>query len=89
MSFHSRGAGSRKSSRLSKRKNSNVLGDTVSAADGSTSQPRRKLKKSSSEKRLVMEKKLTAYYQSLIKPVDEWGPFFDEQIMLDGTDVDA
>ena len=36
-----------------------------------------------------MEKKLLAYYQSLVQPVEEWGPFFDPCEMLDGTDVDA
>ena len=36
-----------------------------------------------------MEKKLLVYYQSLVKPVEPWGPFYETQSMLDGTDVDA
>ena len=36
-----------------------------------------------------MEKKLLTYYQSLVKPVEPWGPFYETQSMLDGTDVDA
>ena len=35
-----------------------------------------------------MREKLIAYYQSLVRPVDEWGPFYPEQKMIDGTDVE-
>ena len=35
-----------------------------------------------------MEKKLKAYYQTCVRPVDKWGPFYEKQEMMDGTDVD-
>lgn len=47
------------------------------------------MRRSESEKKRQMEKKLREYYQTLVRPVDEWGPFYEEQKMLDGTDVDA
>ena len=37
-----------------------------------------------------MEGKLLRYYQSLVREVDEWGPFHDpDETMLDGTQIDA
>ena len=46
--------------------------------------------RSDSEKQRAMEKKLLLYYQSLVKPVDEWVRDVDpEQKMIDGSDVDA
>ena len=36
-----------------------------------------------------MEKKLKAYYQTCVQPVEKWGPFHEPEQMLDGTDVDA
>lgn len=36
-----------------------------------------------------MEKKLKAYYQTCVQPVEKWGPYYEKQQMLDGTDVDA
>ena len=54
-----------------------------------TAAPRRKAKRSDSEKKQAMEKRLLAYYQSLVQPVQSWDPVYGEQQMLDGTDVDA
>ena len=48
-----------------------------------------KSKRRDSAKRLAMEKKLLAYYQSLVQPVPSWDPVYGVQQMLDGTDVDA
>ena len=46
--------------------------------------------RSDSEKQRAMEKKLLLYYQSLVKPVEEWVRVVDpEQKMIDGSDVDA
>ena len=46
--------------------------------------------RSDSEKQRAVEKKLLLYYQSLVKPVDEWVRVDDpEQKMIDGSDVDA
>ena len=36
-----------------------------------------------------MEEKLLAYYQSLVKPVEEWRPDNKTEYMLDGANVDA
>ena len=36
-----------------------------------------------------MEKKLKAYYQNCVRPVEKWGPFYEKQYMMDGTDVDV
>ena len=47
------------------------------------------MKRTDSEKRKRMEKKLRAYYQTCVKPVDKWGPYYEPEQMLDGTDVDA
>lgn len=47
------------------------------------------MRRSESEKKRQMEKKLREYYQQMVKPVEEWGPKWEEQTMLDGTDVDA
>ena len=35
-----------------------------------------------------MEKKLRAYYQTCVQPVEKWGPYYEKQEMMDGTDVD-
>ena len=55
---------------------------------GSNGASKRRLKRSDSERKRIMEKKLLAYYQSMVQPVDEWGPYYEQQNMLDGTDVD-
>lgn len=46
------------------------------------------MKRTDSEKRKRMEKKLKAYYQTCVQPVEKWGPFYEKQQMMDGTDVD-
>ena len=46
------------------------------------------MKRTDSEKRKRMEKKLKAYYQTCVQPVEKWGPFYEKQQMIDGTDVD-
>ena len=37
----------------------------------------------------AMEKKLKAYYQTLVEPAGKDGYQHDKETMLDGTDVDA
>ena len=45
-----------------------------------TTVPRRsKAKRSDSEKKQAMEKRLLAYYQSLVQPVESWDPIYGEQ----------
>ena len=46
------------------------------------------MKRTDSEKRKRMEKKLRAYYQTCVQPVEKWGPYYEKQEMMDGTDVD-
>ena len=64
-------------------------GQSIAVTQESTQGKRKTSKRSESARRQRMEKKLQAYYNSLIKPVDEWGPYYPIQDMLDGTDVDA
>ena len=49
---------------------------------------RRPSRLTDSEKRRRKEKKLLEYYQTLVVPVQPWGPFPDKEYMQDGTDVD-
>ena len=68
-----------------KMSNANGGGDRSSQASGS---PLRKRRTGSAKKR-AMEKKLKAYYQTLIEPAGKYGYQHDKETMLDGTDVDA
>ena len=75
-------------SRLSQAKNKDLEIDEGSKMQHKTT--KRKMRRSDSEKRRAMEAKLLRYYQSLVREVDEWGPFHDpDETMLDGTQIDA
>jgi len=51
-------------------------GQSIGITQDSTQGKRKTSKRSESARRQRMEKKLQAYYNSLIKPVDEWGPYY-------------
>ena len=67
--------------------NNKDLNDSQIMAD---QKQKRKMKRSDSERKRVMEAKLLRYYQSLVREVDPYGHVHDSsEQMLDGTEVDA
>ena len=56
-----------------------------------TSSPSRtnRLKRSNSDKKRNMMKKLNAYYQTLVQPCEDYTYKYKQQEMLDGSDIDA
>ena len=82
-------SGSNRSRSHSRVSNGTMMQVKRKLSNTSVTGPRRKMKRSDSEKKKVMEKKLLSYYQSLVKDCNDYSPpCLGSEQMLDGTDVD-